>query len=76
MKVKTSITLSEDLMAIIEDKAKQYKSRSDFIEYALRNYIKLLVRNQQSERDGKIINKQVEHLNREAEDVLTYQVFM
>ncbi|MBW1765811.1 MAG: ribbon-helix-helix protein, CopG family, partial [Deltaproteobacteria bacterium] len=35
MKVKTSITLSEDVLKAIEVHAKQYGSRSEFIETAL-----------------------------------------
>ncbi|MCX5894825.1 MAG: ribbon-helix-helix domain-containing protein [Proteobacteria bacterium] len=74
MKVKTSITLSEDLLKIIDQKSEQFKNRSEFIETALRVYIKQMIRKQQNARDLDIINRRADHLNKEAADVLAYQV--
>lgn len=74
MKVKTSITLSEDLLKIIDQKSGQFKNRSEFIETALRVYIKQMIRKQQNARDLDIINRRADHLNKEAADVLAYQV--
>lgn len=74
MKVKTSITLSEDLLKVMSEFAEEYKNRSEFIEEAIRAFIKQLIRRQQEARDLKIINLRADYLNREASDVLTYQV--
>jgi len=74
MKIKTSITLSEDLLKIIDQRSRQYKNRSEFIETALRVFITQMLRSEQNSKDLEIINKRADKLNQEAEDVLTYQV--
>ena len=74
MKVKTSITLSEDLLKAIDEYAKEYNNRSEFIEEAVRVFIRPLIRRQQNAKDLGIINRRADHLNQEAMDVLTYQV--
>lgn len=74
MKVKTSITLSEDLVKAIDGYAKEYNNRSEFIEEAVRAFIRQLIRRQREARDLKIINHRADYLNQEAMDVLTYQV--
>ena len=74
MKVKTSITLSEDLLKTINEYSAEYKNRSEFIEDAVRAFIVQLIRRQQDARDLEIINQRADHLNKEAADVLTYQV--
>jgi metal-responsive CopG/Arc/MetJ family transcriptional regulator len=75
MKVKTSITLSEDLLRAIDECAREYKTnRSKFIEEAVRIFIRQLIRRQQDARDLEIINHRADYLNQEAMDVLAYQV--
>ena len=74
MKVKTSITLAEDLLKAIDEQSGPHKSRSDFIEKAVRAYIAQVVRDEQDARDLDIINREADRLNQEAKDVLTYQV--
>ena len=74
MKVKTSITLSEDVLKAIDEYKGKYKNRSEFIEDAVRAFIIKLIRRQQDSRDLEIINQHADYLNREAADVLTYQV--
>ena len=74
MKVKTSITLSEDLINAIDEHAGEYKNRSEFIEDAVRAFILHLIQRQQDAKDLEIINRHADRLNREAADVLTYQV--
>ena len=74
MKIKTSITLAEDLLKIIDEQSGPYKNRSDFIEKAVRAYVAQVMRDRQNARDLDIINRQADRLNQEAEDVLTYQV--
>jgi metal-responsive CopG/Arc/MetJ family transcriptional regulator len=67
-------TLSEDLLKAIDEYTGEYKNRSEFIEDAVRAFIIQLIRRQQDARDLKIINHRSDYLNREAADVLTYQV--
>ena len=74
MKVKTSITLSDELIEAIEEYGQPYKNRSDFIEAAIRAFIKQIIREQENVRDIEIINRNAERLNEEASDVLAYQV--
>jgi metal-responsive CopG/Arc/MetJ family transcriptional regulator len=74
MKVKTSITLSEDLLEAIDQRSAQFKNRSDFIEAAIRAYIDKIIRDEQNTKDLAILNSQADRLNKEAADVLTYQV--
>jgi metal-responsive CopG/Arc/MetJ family transcriptional regulator len=74
MKVKTSITLSEDLLKAIDQRASSDRTRSEFIEMALRAFIAQLIRDEQDARDLGIINQRADYLNQEAADVLAYQV--
>lgn len=74
MKVKTSITLSGDLLKAIDEYAREYNNRSEFIEEAIRFFIKLLIRRQQEARDLEIIDRRADYLNQEAKEVLGYQV--
>ncbi len=74
MKVKTSITLSEDLLEAIDQRSAQFKNRSDFIEVAIRSFIAQMIRDEQNAKDLVIINRQADRLNQEAADVLSYQV--
>ncbi|MBM4429733.1 MAG: ribbon-helix-helix protein, CopG family [Chloroflexi bacterium] len=74
MKVKTSITLSEDILRMIDEQAKPNGTRSEFIEMAVRAYVDQVLRDQRDARDLEIINRRAEQLNQEAEDVLAYQV--
>lgn len=75
MKVKTSITLSEELLEVMDGHVKQQKkTRSDFIETAVWAFIEQLARAEQNARDLEIINRRADFLNEEAADVLEYQV--
>ena len=74
MKVKTSITLSRDVLEVIDARAGRERSRSEFIEAALRAFLDQTRRDERSARDLDILNRQARRLNREAADVLTYQV--
>ncbi len=74
MKVETSITLSEDLLKAIDKYMGKYKNRSEFIEDAVRAFIIKLIRRQEDAKDLEIFNQHADYLNREAADVLTYQV--
>jgi metal-responsive CopG/Arc/MetJ family transcriptional regulator len=74
MKVKTSITLSRELLEAIDRYQSEYKSRSEFLEAAARSFLARLAREKAERRDLEIINRHAVELNAEAEDVLTYQV--
>ncbi|MFZ0243951.1 MAG: ribbon-helix-helix domain-containing protein [Desulfobacterales bacterium] len=74
MKIKTSITLSDELLRTIDLYLGEYKSRSEFLETAARKFILELARNKTVRRDLEIINRRADSLNAEAEDVLAYQV--
>ena len=77
MKVKTSITLSEELLKVLDKRAKQHhKNRSDFIEAAIWVFVRQLARNEQNVRDLEILNRRADFLNEEAADVLSYQTLL
>lgn len=73
MKVKTSITLSEDILGEI-DKIPEFDTRSELIESALLDFLKRRAARIRDERDLKILNKISKELNAEVEDTLSYQV--
>lgn len=73
MKVKTSITLSGDLVEAVDKLAGQSSTRSEFIETALRAFIAQREREEKNRRDLEIINRRAHRLNKEAEDVLAFQ---
>ena len=74
MKVKTSITLSDEVLEAIDLHIGEYRSRSEFLETAARKFIAQSARKEAEQRDLEIINRRADSLNAEAEDVLTYQV--
>jgi metal-responsive CopG/Arc/MetJ family transcriptional regulator len=73
MKVKTSITLSPDLLKAIDARAGRGRTRSEFIEAALRAFLDQARRQERDARDLDTLNRRAEQLNREAAAVLTYQ---
>ena len=74
MKIKTSITLSKEILKAIDLYVGEYKSRSEFIETATSKFLAHLARKEAERRDLELINRHSDSLNAEAEDVLTYQV--
>ena len=74
MKVRTSITVDKNLLQAIDALSGKFKNRSEFIEAALQSYIAYLTRSEQTAKDVEIINRYADDLNREALDVLEYQV--
>jgi metal-responsive CopG/Arc/MetJ family transcriptional regulator len=74
MKVKTSITLSEDILEAIDRVLDKSQNRSSFIEQALRYYLEETAKRERDNKDLEILNKNSKQLNLEAEDVLSYQV--
>jgi metal-responsive CopG/Arc/MetJ family transcriptional regulator len=76
MKVKTSITLSEDVLESIGQFILEGESRSEAIERLLRESFAQQARRARDSKDLALINKHADQLNEEAEDVLKYQVEM
>jgi len=74
MKVKTSITLSRDLLDAIDARARRGRGRSEFIETAVRAFLDRTRRDERDVKDVEILNRRARQLNREAADVLGYQV--
>ena len=74
MKVKTSITLSGEVLGLIDQHHAEFRSRSEFLEGAARAFLAHLARTESDRRDLEIINRHADELNTEAEDVLAYQV--
>jgi metal-responsive CopG/Arc/MetJ family transcriptional regulator len=72
MKVKTSISLSKDLLVKIDRLVGSRQSRSAFIERVLRNYLRDRTRAALHARDFARINRAAHRLNAEASDVLEY----
>lgn len=74
MKIKTSITLSEDLVRKIDELSNLYGNRSALIERAIRDFLAALAKRRRDAQDLEILNRRADALNEEAEDVLSYQV--
>ncbi len=70
MKVKTSVTLSSELLKKID---RVNKNRSAFLEQAALAYLAGAAREARDARDAAILDRHADRLNREAEDVLEYQ---
>lgn len=74
MKVKTSITLDEELLHAIDRLTKKgRKSRSAFIERAVREFLVVEQRRVRDERDRSILDANADELSAVMEDVLRYQ---
>jgi len=70
VRVKTSITLPEELLDTID---RTDPNRSAFIERASRAYLARLEKAKREARDMQIINANADRLNKEAMDVIEYQ---
>jgi metal-responsive CopG/Arc/MetJ family transcriptional regulator len=78
MKIKTSITLSENLLTaideLIEEGSEQFQNRSVFLEKAAWAFIAQIHYDEQTAKDIEIINRRADYLNQETMDALTYQI--
>jgi metal-responsive CopG/Arc/MetJ family transcriptional regulator len=74
MKVKTSVTLSPETLRAIDRRTNGRISRSEFVEQAAVALLERMAREEQEARDLEILNRRASRLNREAADVLEYQV--
>ena len=73
MKVKTSITLTENTLREVDEAAGSEGSRSRLIETAVLEYLDRRRRQSREARDRRILDTKADVLNRDAEDVLAYQ---
>jgi len=74
MKVKASVTISEETLAAVDKLAPKIGGRSRLFELALREF---LARRQRAARDAReieLLNRHAEDLNRETLEVLEFQV--
>ena len=74
MKVKTSVTLSEDLLKGVDRACRKGESRSGTIERLVAESLAARRRRAEDARDRAVIDRHVDELNAEANDVLGYQV--
>jgi len=74
MKIKTSVTISQELLTVMDEFLDVDKNRSLFLEKAAWSYIAKLRRAQRNARDIEIINQRADYLNAETLDALSYQV--
>lgn len=74
MKIKTSITLSGEVLRLIDQYRAAFRSRLKFLERAAKAFLEQLARTESERRDLQIINQHADDLNTEAKDVLAYQV--
>jgi len=72
MKVKTSITIEEELIGRI-DEVSGRKSRSELIEAAVKEYLERRKKEKRDMEDLSVLNRNADRLNKEAEDILSYQ---
>jgi metal-responsive CopG/Arc/MetJ family transcriptional regulator len=74
MKVKTSITLSEEILKEIDRLSDGYGNRSTLIETAIREFLAAGKKRKRDRKDIEILNRRADALNKEADEVLRYQV--
>jgi metal-responsive CopG/Arc/MetJ family transcriptional regulator len=75
MKVKTSITLSKELLQEIDARIEtQQRSRSEFIEEAVRAFLAGADRAALQAREAALLRTHAAALNAEMADILEYQV--
>lgn len=75
MKQKTSVTLSPEALAAVDEIAAEGESnRSRIIEQAVLELVERRRRALREARDLEILNRRSDELNREVEDVLEYQL--
>ena len=73
MKAKTSLTLSEDLLAMIDKLAGPKVSRSAYIEQILREFVDRRTQARKEAREVAAINRHAAQLNIEMTDALSFQ---
>jgi metal-responsive CopG/Arc/MetJ family transcriptional regulator len=74
MQLRISVTLSEEIVREMDVLADPSSNRSEFVETAVRRFIEQLHRERRNASDLAVINRKARQLNREAADVLEFQV--
>lgn len=74
MKIKITVTLSEDLLQALVSSPESAQNRSAFLGTAAWAYLARIRREQINAHDLAIINRRADCLNAEVADALTYQV--
>jgi metal-responsive CopG/Arc/MetJ family transcriptional regulator len=73
MKTKTSLTLSEDVIARIDKLAGSKVSRSSYIEQILRDFVDGRAQARKDAREIAAINRHAAQLNAEMSDAISFQ---
>lgn len=73
MKVKTSVTLSAELIAAIDESCAPSGNRSEFLEQAAWDVIRRREREEASSRDRQIMARNASEWNQEAAEFLDLQ---
>ncbi len=73
MRVKTSITLSEETLKVVDRLAGKTSNRSRVIEQAVEAYAAARTRSARDARDLEVINRRADDLNREVAEALAFQ---
>ncbi len=74
MRLKTSITISEDTVASLEELTREGLSKSRIIEIAVAELLARHRRRRRDQVDREILDRRADVLNREVEDILGYQL--
>ena len=74
MKIRTSITLSEELIQELDKLLGKAGNRSAFMEQLLRDFLATRAQKIDEKKERAILDGCADRLNEEAEDVLSYQV--
>jgi hypothetical protein len=72
-KIKTSLTLSREVIRGIDRVAGRHRSRSSLVDAVLSGYLARRERAEMNARDLELLNRHADELNAEAEDVLGFQ---
>ena len=72
-KMKTSLTLSREVIQGIDRVAGRQRSRSSLVDAVLRRYLAQRQRAAINARDRELLNRYADEFNAEAEDVLEFQ---
>ena len=73
MKSKTSLSLSQDLIATLDRLAGPNLSRSAFVEQILRDFVEGRAQARRDAREIAAINRHAAALNAEMQDALSFQ---
>ena len=73
MKIRTSLTLSENLLKTLDRLAGPNASRSAFVETILRDFVEVRMQAKREARAIAEINRHCAQLNSEMSDVLSFQ---